>query len=270
MTLVNPEAMRRINGNDTSRERAQALIPEGVGVVDISFGPQNTELLNKMLPIRAEFVQAMNWRERDPNYDDRDEYDDLDETLHLSLTDRETGELIAGLRLTRVPSVEESQSWIMLSDNPQMIESALDHVDEQGRNTVELLNETAKRGNLWDLTRLVCPLDENADRKKIVAGIMELFAVGYGTIRQNTLDDEQDDVRWICAATDLVKMTAENLCLDFASAASGRVNKKDYMDTHFCVVKVEETVTNIADHAEEQKFRFPSEHMFNGFRKAGL
>lgn len=260
----------------------------GIGRLEASYGPHNRELLKRLLPVRADFVDAMNWTRSDNDGQkevdeyvlqqlpwlaemseqdrrDVDAYDTLESTMHFALFDRDTDSVIASLRLTKVASVEDSKSWAMLGDV-----LAKDAKDYDDGNLVARLNESAMRGNLYDLTRLVCPLDGSVKNKDLVAGIMELFAVGYGTIRKNTTDQHQADVRWICAATDLVKVMAENLCLDFAAAASGRVSPEDAMDTHFCVVRVEETVTNIAQHAEEPRFQFPAQHMFDGFQKASL
>lgn len=261
----------------------------GVGRMEFSYGPANKDLLKKMLPVRARFVEAMNWKRTDGAHQldagvldqlpwlaelsesdrqDADIYDTFDDTMHFALLDYKTDEVIVGLRLTKVPSIEASKSWAMIGD--RLANEALGHKDAHGEGTIAQLNESASRGNLYDLTRLVCPLDGSISNKEIVAGVMELFAIGYGNIRKNTVDEHQSDVRWICAATELVKLMAENLCLDFASAASGKASDEDDSNTHFCVVKVEETVSNIAHRSKEPRFQFPSEHMFNGFRKAGL
>lgn len=268
-------------------------IPDGVGMTEASHGPRNEAMLKRMLPFRADFVDAMKWSPeesqhpidftkelpwlRDLDEHDRsdvDFYDTLDSTLHFLLTDRGSDEIIAGLRLTQVPSVEESLSWSMFKDNSDITRQAYDHTDGDGVGTLAKLNEAARRGNVWDLTRLVNSVDGNVDITKIMAGMMELFGTGYGAIRKQTAPEEQADVRWIFNGTEMIKAALEHLHVQFDVIAQGQISNKDVdqngkpVKSYFCMVKAESATQYIYDHADERSFVFPHKHLDNGLRKA--
>lgn len=268
-------------------------VPDGVGMTEVSYGSRNEAMLKRMLPFRADFVDAMNWTPEEsqipidftselPWLKDLDEhgrsdvdfYDTLDSTLHFLLTDRENDEIIAGLRLTQVPSVEESLSWSMFKDNSDIVRQAYDHKDDDGADTISKLNEAAQRGNVWDLTRLVNSVDGNVDIAKVMAGMMELFGTGYGAIRKQTAPEEQADVRWIFNGTEMIKAALEHLQVQFDVVAQGQISKKDVdqngrpVKSYFCMVKAESATQYIYNHADERNFVFPHKHLDNGLRKA--
>ncbi len=269
------------------------IIPDGVGVIEVSCGSHNEAMLKRMLPFRADFVEAMHWTpdESQQLFDfskelpwlneldergrsDVDFYDTLNSTLHFMLTDHENGQIIAGLRLTRVPSVEESLSWSMFKGNSDIMQQAYSHTDGDGIGTLVKLNEAAQRGNVWDLTRLVNPVDGTVDIAKVMAGMMELFGTGYGAIRKQTSPEEQDEVRWIFNGTEMIKAALEHLQVQFDVVAQGQISKKDVdqngnpVKSYFCMVKAESATQYIYDHANEREFVFPHEHLDNGLRKA--
>lgn len=269
------------------------LLSSGVGRTEISYGTSNEAMLKKMLPFRSRFVKEMNWLPEeivDKTYfeevlpwlkdlsadgrQDVDFYDVLDTTLHLALMDRDTDEIIAGLRLTRVPSIEDSLSWGMLKNSDDMKRQAYEKKELDNTLVMDRLNRIAANGNVWDLTRLVNPLDGGTDFAKVVGGMMELFATAYGVMRKNTPPEEWNDIRWVFNGTGMVKAALEHLQIQHDVLAKGQVSKKDVdaygnvINSYFCVVAPESALRYIQDHAHEQDFVFPYQHTENGLKKA--
>lgn len=269
------------DGPEQSGERA------GIGRTDVSYGPYNDDLLKRMLPFRKKFVDMMGWKPEDtygsldlpfalnwlslPGYEDArkdvDRYDCLEETLHFSLTDRETDEIIAGLRLTPVPSVRESLSWQMFETRQDMVEQANAHQSD-GVATMERLDEIAADGNLWDLTRLVNQFDDKTDVAQVMGGMMELFGTAYAIIRRQSTPEQYDDIRWVFNGTEAIKFALEHLHVQFEVIADGKIGPEDTSKSYFCMVKCEAGANYIYKHAAEKGFRFPHRHLDDGLRKA--
>lgn len=261
----------------------------GIGMTSVSFGPYDQSLLEKMLPVRADFVEAMGWSTSESkgifdfaptpatnwmegyDYRDADIYDTLESTIHLLVAKPETGEVIAGLRLTRLSSLEESMSWSMVRGNPEIRDAVYAYRHNNGTRAIEDIQHSAETGNLWDLTRLVVPVNGSVSSKEMAAGIMELFATGFGICKKqvdSTRGGSAEDIRWINSATDIITACCNNLQIQFDILGSGRVSDKDDCDTYFCVSNLSAAVRHIEANAAVPRFVFPYEHMRNGLQKA--
>ena len=265
---------RNLHDQAVSAKTPEYNTPLGVGHVEVSYGLDNLAMLSELLPFRDKFIKRMRWEVNDEadlagtildGVPDADRYDLLGTTLHLSSMNRQTGEIIAGLRFTPVESVEESLSWGMLRENPRMQDQILSH--EVGRQALARLNESAARGHLWDLTRLVNPLDQNADHAQIAAAMMELFGTGHGIIRKEVPEENYEDIYWIFNTTERLKDSLISLGVSVTQLAGDVVNgEHDEEKSFFCVVEPEKNVHFISDNPLIRDFTCL--HMQNGLKKA--
>jgi hypothetical protein len=275
--------------------RPETEISEGVGEIMIACGPGDREMMEHMLHFRAEFIQRMRWSTlnshstyepveelawlQEPGHEEAlkeaDVYDAFERTMHFMMTDNINGEILAGLRLTPVTSVENSLSWSMFENRPIMRNKVYEHTEEDGGNTVARLNEAAARTNLYDLTRLVTPdMNDQVDPLKIARGMIELFAVSYGAIKRATPEEEWEDVRWVFTGTSSLVGALSHLGIEHRVLSSGKISKIDTDKSYFCLVNPEASMQHIIeqaaseDDAVAEKFKLPYEHMQIGFRKA--
>jgi hypothetical protein len=274
----------------------------GVGYVEYSCGTDDVDVLKRLLPFREEFIKRMKWSTdnshsayapipelawlEQPGLEEvrkeADAYDSDQETLHFMISDHETGEIMAGLRLTPVLSVEDSLSWSMFENAPEMRTQAYGHINRTGQNSIDDLNEAAARGDLWDLTRLVTPEPTTKEQaEKLMASIMELFATSYGAQRRFKQNPEDwDGIRWMFTGTDSLVFGLKHLGIQHEVIASGLINEEDAKNnpdggkSNFCTVKPESAARYLREQAASsdsriaEEFAFPLEHMNIGFRKA--
>ncbi len=273
-----------VSMNPESEQNFEVPARSGVGDVDVSKGPYNREVFERVLPFRVKFVDSQNWRTNtvdelpfalqwldSPDWArerlEVDQYDVMDETYNLLLSEWDTPEAIASLRLSRIGSVEESLSWSMFNGAGDWMKAQAQRHDD-GR-TMEYLNEIAKDGKLWDLTRFATPVDRAVEPDRLVGGMLELFAVGYGMMRNEIpeeVKEQRDDIRWIFNGTKLLVMALEHTGIQFDVIAKGKINRDDQGKSYFCVVKPEEGLRYLRTHADE--FEFSNKHVTNGLLKA--
>lgn len=221
--------------------------------------------------LRTQFVLGMNWfNEQDlPEGGDLDFYDrlnDLDEpsvpdpeswhTTTVVGRDEKSGEIVAGARFTRIPSVERSLSWSML---PQEMK------DQVPRAALEELNETADGKDLYDLTRLVNKLDGSAHQATIVMAMLKIFGAGVAKTCENAKN--VDNVTWVYTTTpDMYEL------LSGLGVQQDLLAKADVPDATgepegvlFCSVKVMESLRNIQS---DPNNAFAAKHIERGLREA--
>lgn len=290
VTEINP-----ISAYREENEPTKEAIPEGVGYVDTSFGPYNTDLLKALLPFRKKFITRMRWSTENSHStyepipelkwldeegleevrEEADWYDSREKTWHFAMRDYDTGQIMDGLRLTPVTSVEDSLSWSMLEGHPDMQAKAYAHTEADGTNSVEDLNICAVNGNLYDLTRLVTPdLSDCADPVKVVAGMMELFATAYGLQRRTTPEEQWHEIRWMFTGTEDLVFALSHLGIQHEVITSEKISEIDHSKSYFCLVRPEAGLHYIREQAASSDptaanaFAFPLEHMEVGLLKA--
>lgn len=249
-------------------------IPRGVGDIEVSYGLSNPVMLADLLAFRLRFVQQMRWQVAESfesehpflqTMPDADRYDAMRSTLHLLSRDTNTGQIIAGLRLTPVASVESSLSWAMIQGCAAIHRHPRN--DQDADRIVEELNGLAAEGYVWDLTRLVNHLGDGVDHMQIAAAMMELFGVALGIGRRNMPPDRFFRIRWIFTTTEDLKNALSSLGIEFAQLAAGVVDADSYSaKSYFCVVEPQRNVVAITANEILRSFTYP--HMCVGLERA--
>jgi len=135
---------------------------------------RTTEAITKnFLAARLAYVKEKGWVP-ESRQDDSDDYDGHPATLTLIKAgpQPEGGEapsIVAGLRLTRVGSLQGSLTWTMLNQHPEVQEEIL----RSNPTLVEEFNAKGKDFSLWDLTRAVS--GEGAEGMKTVYAFLQIF-----------------------------------------------------------------------------------------------
>lgn len=163
--------------------------------------PSNVQFFDWM-EARANFMSQKGWV--DVSSGDFDRYDDDMRTDHVMVSD-ERGELLYGMRLTPVESLEESLSWEMI-DHSTMDKAAMQKAwPFEGRE-------------VWDLTRLV-PLKRSA---VVVANaaIPALFGEG---LRECVRKGDADPV-WLFVMDSKFRHWLEKQGVFIEELGAGRIN----------------------------------------------
>lgn len=240
-------------------------IPFGEGMLEVSRGAENATELKDLKELRSKFVSLMGWFPE--GHEDDDRYDRMDETFHLAIRDYESTKIVAGLRLTQVESFEKSLSWSMIENHDEMTDQIKGHINERGQNTFDELNRLTDEGNVWDLTRLVNPLDGSVDATQMVGAIVELFAVGTAlTAQRNDEIEKTEDLKWIFATTPLLKQSLDRLGIGHEVLARGRVSPEDEYESYFCVTEPMNVLQSLYN--KQDKYAFTIQHVADGFKKA--
>lgn len=227
--------------------------------------------LDEYRALRTQFVLEMNWFTEDelPAGGDSDFYDQLNnpdapnvpdpEKWHTSTIvgrDEKDGEIIAGARFTRIPSVERSLSWSMLSQEMK---------DQVPPEALDELNEVADSGDLYDLTRLVNQLDGSAHQASIVMAMLKIFGAGVAKTCEGSKNVE--DVTWVYTTTPEMHELLAGL-----GVQQDLLAKADIPDATgkpegvlFCSVKVMESLRNIQSNPDNA---FAAKHIERGLREA--
>lgn len=254
MTAVYPEkpTTARTSPHETVVPQEKITELSDLGRTEVSWGQQNVGLLKDLVKLRTDFVVAMGWREAvnadGSRYVDGDRYDSDPHTLHTALRDPESGDIKAALRLTQVDSLEGSLSYSMLDGNKIMQQKLMLHdVDAQGLSPAEDLNAAAEREELWDLTRLVSPLDGSVNIEDIKDSMLEIFSY---SLARTTPDFEESDPRWIFLTTSKLRFMLDYMGIEHEVLVSGKVSDDDDDESHFCVVKPVKALKSIFEHPE--------------------
>lgn len=183
---------------------------------------------------RLKYITGMGWL---PNMrSDSDVYDSVASTRYLvRLREGSGGDstpgVSAGLRLTRVPSFYESLTWSMLEKAPTA-QKTLDaqFKSEAGRRVRRTL---AGESELWDVTRLVAPMDGTVPASEIVNSIYELFGMAF----YETVIRTQADPCWVFLTTASIKRLFDMSGIEYSVIFSGRVSSSDDYDSFLCVTR---------------------------------
>ena len=185
-------------------------------------------VLADYMALRLRYVTGMGWLHGISS--DHDVYDGLADTRYFVVLDRRPAEVRAGMRATRVASLYDSLTWRMLGTTPgtQQAVSAANQLlmARLGRCAADEF-----RG-LWDITRLVAPLNGPVSKAEIVRGIYELFGMALYT----TAIEPQADPVWVFLTTRSVKRLFDMSGMKYTTVFCGRVTPTDDYDCYLCVV----------------------------------
>jgi hypothetical protein len=219
----------------------QSEHPASFDRITVSRGMNDAERnLTPLIKMRSAFVTALGWFEK--GHIDGDVYDIDPRTQHMVFRHEQSDDIIAALRLTSVDNVKSSLSWEMIQSNPKLVFEVESHIDEDGQSTLDDLNHAASTGNLYDLTRLVSPLDGSATISEIKGAMVELFGYAAGVTAPDIKDEATDldnlhNVRWLFASTESLERMLTSMGIEHTVLTKGRVSEKDTSDSCFCVVK---------------------------------
>lgn len=192
--------------------------------------------------LRLAYVTAMGWLPAAAS--DADRYDGDPATVHLVRLDDGEGDpaerlVRAGMRLTRVPSLFESLTWSMLSADPGR---QADIVAGNFAVVKDLNARAADPGaGLWDITRLVAPVDGSIGAATVVKSIFELI----GMAMFQTVAEPQADPSWLFLTTATMKRLFDSAGVEAAVLWSGRVSGGDDYDCHLCVARPREAFRHL-------------------------
>lgn len=188
-------------------------------------------LLERLHSLRLDFVVGMGWL---PDAEsDLDAYDADPGTHHFATVSPRLSETVTGgMRLTRVGSVQESLSWSML--NEAMADDASARVGKSGESLVTFLDTAASYGDLWDLTRLVAPLDGSITSEEARDNILMMVGAAFSASCGQAEDPER--VQWLFTVTREMKVALDRLGIRSVALTKGRIRPEDKSDAYFCVV----------------------------------
>lgn len=186
------------------------------------------------MALRLAYVTAMGWL--DLSASDADRYDDDAGTRYfLRYAERTSGPaadaIAAGVRATRVTSVYDSLTWSMLgSDAGRQADIIAANLQLFTR-----INRAAgdPAAGLWDITRLVCPVDGSVPAAESVAGIYALL----GMMMYETAVGPDADPTWMFLTTPAIKKLFEMAGVACTIVYAGRVSPDDQEDAYLCVAQ---------------------------------
>ncbi|MEO7126355.1 MAG: hypothetical protein ABI034_09540 [Nakamurella sp.] len=167
---------------------------------------------------------------------DHDTYDDTDHTLYLVRSADAPNEvpsptIRAGLRITQVGSFYESLTWNMLASNAgnqaDIISNNFALISDINRQAVE------SAVGLWDITRLVCPLDDSVSKLEVIQSIYELL----GMAMYKTVVEPDADPVWMFLTTPTMKRLFEMSGIECTVLFAGHVTDTDDYDSFLCVAR---------------------------------
>lgn len=222
---------------------------------------QHQDALEACLRLRARFVKEMGWF--DEIRDDTDIYDIDPATIHLAVQPEGSENLAASMRLTKVGSVEGSLSWSML--NTEMSQAASESVDEDGQSTLAKLNASAANGNLWDLTRLVSPMDGSVSGRNVLAGLIQMVGAGIKETCIEGYDADKEDTYWFFNTTAQMKQALDAFGIQNTVIAKGKISPEDTSESYFCVAKPLAAYDFVMNNSG---YDFTRKHVTHGLHKA--
>ena len=193
-----------------------------------------------VLDLRREFVvDEMNWLPKE-HIDDRDRYDNPGTTYHFTKR-AETGAVLASMRLTPVDSLDQSLSFEMIAANQEF------------QSAIRAKQGDVGDGKLWDITRLVHPLDGSQSPSAVSDAIIELYGMAAG-VSAGHVDDAKEDVYWIFTTTPSVLRFFNQTGIKSHTLAEGRLPDSDgkQRTTYFCLVDVAEAIGQLKASTDER------------------
>ena len=161
---------------------------------------------------------------------DIDIYDHDPHTIYFLATETHSfnrKHLSAGLRLTRVYDFTDTLSlamWDQAVDKQKMARDLVLH-----KQDVAILKKAAKKGNLWDLTRLVTAMSLLAERSpKTKRATYAALLLLLGAAMEHT----GPDAFWLFTTNRETKRFLDKLGIQYALLADGRIGYSDAGDSY--------------------------------------
>lgn len=205
----------------------------GFEAFDVQEGAPSEDIL----AARLKFVKDMKWF-GDSYSSDEDGYDRLPNTYHFARRSEE-GEILATMRLTQVESVESSLSYGMIAGNPGFQES----VRKEGE---------ALEGHIWDLTRLVSPL-EKLRTPEVREAMVEMFGMA-ARVSAGAVERAEENVYWVFTTTPWTLRFFHDTGIQSRTLGEGRLLDMDGKPktTYFCLVDVAAAIEALKADNEHQ------------------
>lgn len=213
------------------------------------------------MALRLRYVTDMGWLAAQQSDDDA--YDGHADTIYcvrfFDGAERDPARSIGGgIRLTPVGAVEDSLTWHMLARTP----GAQRAVAFDRRMLLDELDDKAAacRGGLWDMTRLVSPLDGSISKPEAIQAIYELLGMSmYATEAAGDADPA-----WFFLTTPTIKRLIEMSGIPCETLYAGRVSATDETDSYLCVARPLSAYARIAD-SDNLTHRRASKHVLAGY-----
>lgn len=137
-------------------------------------------------------------------------------------------QLTAGLRLTQVHDFNKTLSlamWDHAIDKQKITTELIKH-----KQDIAILKKAAKKGHLWDLTRLVTAMSLQAERSpKTKRATYVALLVALGTAMKHT----GPDAFWLFTTNRETKRFLDKLGIQYATLAEGRIGYSDAGESYF-------------------------------------
>lgn len=201
--------------------------------VDRRWADPSDAVVDEYLQLRLRYVKAMGWL---PGIEtDRDWYDDDAGTRYfVRMAEQATDEhlvISAGMRLTQVASLSESMTWGMLTLADEMRAAVSDGYPGLMESLDAVAADDAQ--GLWDLTRLVVPLDGSVPGTEALQSVYEVF----GMALQSTMIEPGTDPVWVFLTTKKMKRLFDSSGIRFDTVVCGRVSPTDAEKCYLCIVR---------------------------------
>jgi hypothetical protein len=190
--------------------------------------------MRSFMDLRLRYVTAMGWL--DGLTSDDDCYDSDSRTWYFirqSAAPPATGGpgIAAALRATRVTSFYDSLTWSMLGSNAERRSDIIaDHLP-----LLTDVNRAAAdpHAGLWDITRLVSPVDGTVPAAEILRSIYEVL----GMVMFKTAVQPDADPVWMFLTTPTITRLFEMSGIPCTVLFAGKVNPSDESDAYLCIAR---------------------------------
>lgn len=195
---------------------------------------QESTLVQDFMDTRYQFVRLKGWL---PGaLDDYDRYDqDPDTSYALRANPENDAEMFAGMRLTRVPTLESSLTWGMMAGNSLMQDTTLNNEE-----AMREIREAEARGSLWDLTRLVVDLDGHVGISELDDVVLDVFGAGIAASRDGGVEP-----LWLFLTEKPILNYLHRLGINVSVINVNKVTPTDNYESYLCVVNPEENMVRL-------------------------
>lgn len=218
---------------DASHDKEVLVNDRGISVLSptIDHSEVAEEITTGFMKARLGFVRdVMHWVPQS-TLSDADPYDADPNTTYLVKTADQDGSgdrsFVAGMRLTKVNSVEESMTWNMLRNRPDIQEE----ISAKHGEAIKSLDAIAENEALWDLTRLVSQVDGSVSPRECAAGVQEVFGAGVTMSTQNS-----ENTKWLFLTTASFKRFLDVSGVVSEELYSGVITQGDKEESVMCLV----------------------------------
>ncbi len=185
---------------------------------------QNT-LLQEYSQLRTDYVLQEGW----PIHDGGIDIDELDQDMTTHYVIAHTNRVIAGMRMTRTPSIQQSLSY-------RMWDNAVDRAEfeEACRASKEVI-DTVNKNEIWDITRLITEsnilaLKQPRSRALSRVGLFKILARGLSV-------SDTNDAWWVFTTTERMMKFMKKNGFDVTVVATLKISETDESLSSLCLVQ---------------------------------